>query len=1510
MNKFLSVAAVVAAFGWAATEAQTYKEWDDVSVTHLNRERAHAVSIPFADASSVSSEAIEQSPYYMSLNGVWKFKWVADPSKCPTGFESPAYSTGGWDDITVPSTWQVYGVRNGKSWDKPLYCNTSYPFTYDPDTYSVMAPRSSSMTYNENMKNPVGNYRRTFTVPSDWKGRDVYVRFNGAGHGYYVWVNGKFAGYAEDSYLPSEFNITDLLVDGENTIAVQVYRFTSGSFLECQDYWRLTGITRDVFLWSAPKTQIRDYFVTTPLTDNYTNATVNVEASVTGDAIGGTLTARIMDGGMVVAEKSVSVAKPGDYQLSIPVAAPRLWNAEQPNLYDFSLTLTGDNGQAVDVRGHKLGFRQIEIGKKGELLLNGRPLLIHGVNRHDFSSEYGRTVTREEMERDVMTMKSLNINAVRTSHYPNNPYFYDLCDKYGLYLIAEADVECHGNMNLSSVDAFKGAMVERNENHVLWLRNHPAIIIWSYGNESGKGANFKAVSEAVKKLDPTRLTHYEGNSEYADISSTMYGHLNTIESIGRERLNDADNGKQVKPHVQCENSHSMGNSMGNQREYYELYEKYPALAGEFIWDWKDQGLRMPVPGNPDKSYWAYGGDFGDSPNDGNFCINGVVFPDCSYSDKAYNVKKIYQAADFVMLDSVAGKFEIRNKMAFRDLSGYKISYTVLEDGIEIGKGSVDGLAVEGGKSQQFTLGSLLPSQPAEGAEYFVRFSVTDLEATPWAEAGYEVASEQFSLRRPLAKPVYIPSVSTSINISDNANDVTLSNSAFKAVFSKSTGQLASYNVGDKELIDASLKLNAYRLPTDNDRRQQGGWQSMGLRDMSVTPGDWTSNYNDDGSVTLTVDNTYTGADQNAFRTQMSYTVMPDGVIAVSSVIIPTRKNSIIPRLGFTFDMPATYEQMAWYGRGPWDSYRDRKESSFPGLYHSSVSDQWTPYILPQEHGNKEEVRFIALSNGADSGLMVVAPGMMSASAGHWRPADNISSQGRNKHPYEVKFTDKTVVNIDAAMRGLGNASCGADVLPKYELRTQATPFDFLIIPFDAQISDRQLVEKARVSGPQCQPVMISADKGVVTLSSATDGAFISYSLDNGTTFVPYTAPVSLLDGGYIMAYAEKSGLKRSMVTDAEVTMFIDKSNWSVVSVDSNQGGSEDAKNAIDNDPSTIWHTSYGSNQTTCPHEIIIDMNDTYEVTAFLYESRPDGSNGRVKDFEVYFGNNPAVWGAPTVCGTLKDVADEQIVELAEPVKARYMRFVARSEVNNNAWTSAAEIGIRALRKTEHIEDNSGNRLFVPSPSALYYIQEAQSGLYLYSDKNGTDGKFRLGELDPSNRSYQFRTMAKSGFSSFYNFRTSDGYMVEGDNGWRLGLNSQVPSTAKSVNVEKVEGGYHLRALWKDSNSYFGLDSRDSGSYVYTDKKNPVLFRILTPEQAAVCNLQLDPSGIRVYDAYGKIGVELDGNATVSVFDTDGDVLAKQTVVNTGCIPVSQPGIYLVAVALPGKHTDLYKLLVR
>lgn len=1248
------------------------KAWDDVTVTQINREEAHTLAIPFASEGEVYAKSIEESPYYLSLNGIWKFKWAKDPAAKPVGFQEPGFNTSDWDDIRVPAVWQLYGVQNGKNWDKPLYVNTRYPFTYDKD-YSVMADRNERMTYNNEMKNPVGSYRREFTFPADWKGRDIYVRFNGAGPGYYLWVNGKQVGYSEDSYLPSEFNITPYVQEGKNSISVQIYRFTSGSFLECQDYWRFSGISRDVFLWSAPTTQIRDYFFQTDLDAQYKDAKVKIDVELTGKALtSGKLTAKILDKSQkVVAQKELTSAKVGMNTLEMDVVNPDKWSAEIPNLYTLVLTLQEGN-RNLDIRGGKVGFKEVGIGPKGELLINGQRMVFHGVNRHDFSEVGGRSLTKAEMEMDIKTMKRLNINAVRTSHYPNNPYFYDLCNTYGLYVLAEANVETHGNTGLSGVELFRKPMVERNHNHVKWMRNQVAIFMWSYGNESGGGNNFEYVEKAIKALDKTRLTHYEGNSRWSDVSSTMYANIDNIKRIGEERLKETN----PRPHIQCENSHAMGNAMGNVREFFDLYEKYPSLTGEFIWDWKDQGLKMPVPGKPGQFFWAYGGDFGDNPNDGSFCTNGVIFADFGLSAKSYNTKKIYQPIVFAMKED--GKtLVMKSKLAFKSTADLAISYVILEDGKEVGSGSFD-TVLQPGESRDVAMESII-KMPKKEAEYFIRLSAKQKGATWWAEAGYEVASEQIALKR-AEKPLYRLPEGGKLTVKESADAITVAGTNFEAVFSKEAGTLSRYTYNGKQLVASPLALNLFRLPTENDKAQAGSWDNMGIKDLTVQAGSWSiGKTGSDALVDLSITNRYSAKGPNQYTVKMAYKVASDGTLFVDAIFLPDAKGAILPRIGYRMEMPGSFEQLSWFGRGPWESYVDRKEACFEGVYSSTVTEQWERYVLPQESSNKEEVRWMSLTDASGAGLLIVAPQLMSASATHFRPEDFYTRWGvRAKHTYEVPFCENTVVSLNARMRGLGNASCGPDVIEKYELKAGNTLFQAIIMPLSEKMSTEKLSEKARVLSPVAMPVtMLQDKKGMITLSTSTPKGQIFYSV-NQAAFTPYTAPFALPMGGHVEAYTRADGYMESAKSAVDFDLFIDKSAWEVVRVSSQANGDE-GKNAIDGDINTKWHTSFGANEPRPPHEIVVDMKKSLKIEAFLYTGRSDGDNGMIRDFDLYLSNDPNVWGEPVVSSRFANTGAMQVIPVPGKPEARYFKLVAKSEVRNRAWACAMELGVKAGR---------------------------------------------------------------------------------------------------------------------------------------------------------------------------------------------------------------------------------------
>ncbi|MCF0196007.1 MAG: discoidin domain-containing protein [Bacteroidaceae bacterium] len=1433
IHKLLLFSAVATAT--IGTNGQTLKEWDDPTVWEINRERAHALPLSTEETSVAggAGEAVdwqllpESSPYYLSLNGTWKFKWVGTPTSASNTFYQDSFDASAWDDIEVPMPWQVYGLRKGKSWDKPLYVNTRYPFTYTSD-YSVMADRSTdSYTYAGTMKNPVGSYRREFELPAQWEGRDVFVRFNGAGHGYYVWVNGQFAGYAEDSYLPSEFKITDWVRPGTNNISVRVYRFTSGSFLECQDYWRLTGITRDVFLWSAPKNRIRDFFFRTQtLGSDGTTATALLDVDTHGaDVQGMTLRAELKDGDRIISQVERTLSKAGNVTLALnDISGIRAWSAEQPQLYTLSVALCKE-GKQQDLRVARVGLRTVGVRQDGALLINGNRVVFHGVNRHSFSPEGGRTVTREEIEQDIKQMKRLNINAIRTSHYPNNPYLYDLCDKYGLYVLAEADVECHGNTGLSSVEVFRKPMVARNVNHVLWMRNHTCICLWSAGNESGGGNNFQTVNDSIKRHDTTRLTHYEGNSTWFDVTSTMYGSHRDIENRLKNNLNDSKAGKQVRPHIQCENTHAMGNSMGNQREYFDLYEQYPSSAGEFIWDWRDQGLRTQSTGG--KDFFAYGGDFGDKPNDGNFCCNGVILPDGTLTSKSYNVKKIYQPVDFRLTDAEKGIFTFVSKLAQRTLNDLDFSYTILQDGIAVKTTPIDGISIEAGGSLPVEINALEGITMKPESDYAIRFSARQREATWWAEAGYEVANEQFTLRKGV-RETYVNQSSDILTYTSTSTTATVNGNNFTITFKN--GELATYKVGTQSLISKPIALCAFRTPTDNDKGMTSTWDSYGLRALTVTSPSLTVTEADDHrSLTINTKNTYKGANGATFAMTNAYHIYSDGTVAVSHIIDPSTKGIQLPRLGVRTEMPAGFETFQWYGRGPWDSYRDRLESAFPAVHQSTVSDQWADYVLPQETGNKENVRWLSLTNANGTGMLFVAPDQtVAASVGHWRPEEIYTDRNnRTKHPYEVKRTTTTVVNLDAYSRALGNASCGPDVLTQYQVPADRTHLSYMLLPITSALTLQELSDKARIGSPVAPYVQIEDNgKGYAVLSTATP-ATIRYTINGGEPQT-YTQPVDMRGGGTLEAWSEGEGLQEGQHNQQTFPLYMDKSKWTIYSFDSEQGGSEAVANCIDGNPSTIWHTNYGSAKTDCPHEVIFDMKNYYTLQGFTYQGREDGGNGRVADYDVYVSTTPKVWGEAVASGRFENNSSVQTASFKNSSVGRYVRFVIRSTHDNNKYASVAELGVVA---TATADAGDLPKSVITSSTANYYIQHVASGLFLHYSTNASEGDYCLGEVnydDLTDYTYQFRFAQVKGFGAFFTVkgRNPAKFWGKRDNGWSMDAQTTADDANEWFQIEQAEDNtIKLRCAGRYPR-YLNFDRTDTGSYVYVDKTAGAVFRLI------------------------------------------------------------------------------------
>lgn len=1484
--------------------AQDGTEWDKVSITSVNRETAHTVSFPMESAADISKGDYTQTPYCISLDGTWKFKWVPNPGQAPKNCFGADYNDKTWDNITTPSSWQVFGNTNGKSWDKPLYCNVSYPFSYNEQTFSVMADRPGWFTYSGNMTNPVGTYRRKFTIPEDWDGRQIYARFNSVGHGYYLYVNGKIVGYSEDSYLPSEFDITQYVTTGENQIALQVYRFTSGSFLECQDYWRLTGIHRHAFIWSAPKTQIRDYFFTTDLDDAYRNAVATVEFKIQGTTLtGATVTATITDDeGNVIATADKAVSKAGDYTLKMNVTNPKKWSAEEPNLYNLALELKNSAGESIDIRGNRVGFREVGVRSDGALIINGKRIVFRGVNHHDFSPTYGRAIPNDEILEDLMVMKRLNINAIRTSHYPKDPYFYEMCDKYGFYLIAEADVECHGNTGLSWNENFRAAMTERNANQVLWHRNHPSVCLWSLGNESGNGNNFATAREAIRNLDKTRLIHYEGNSDYGDVGSNMYPDVSGISWQGSSRLGQS----YPKPYIVCENSHSMGNSMGNQRENFDMYYRYPGLTGEFIWDYKDQGLRTK--NSAGTYYWAYGGDFGDNPNDGNFCINGLVRPDWSYTPKTYNVKKIYQPVDFHQLN--AKSYMMVNRLAFHPTSDYDITYTILEEGREISTGTITKV-VNGGDSATITIPGL-PTDAKPEAEYFVRFSAKQKEKTEWEDAGYEVASEVHPLNKPV-KPVYAVPSEGGLKVTTTTAAIQVEGDNFSVQFTKAKGTLTRYKYGSSVVINSDLKLNLFRLPTDNDGNQKGNWDNMGLKNLTVKCNSSSVEWAEDSSmVDVTFADTYTGNGDNRWDVDMKYLICKDGTIIVSTMIKPNVQGVVLPKMGFRTELPASYEQLTWFGRGPWDSYVDRKESCFPGIWESTVKDQRIDYILPQEHGTKQEVRWMALRQKSGLGVMFVAPDQMAASAVHWRAEDNYTNSGsRVKHPYEFKTVGTTVVSLDAATRGLGNSSCGPGVLNKYELYAGNRSLRFFIMPLTAEDDIQSMSEKARVEVPLCEPVSCTRDNnGRISMSTPTNGATIYYSLDDGDTWKKYTSAFALSQGGDVLCYAILDGGYKSTVSKYTFGIYVDRSQWKVLSVSSQHGGNEGSK-VLDNNNGTFWHTEYSGSEPRPPHEIVIDMGKTYKVSELIYTARTDGnSNGMIKEYEVYVSQSSKVWGSPVATGSFRNTTSPQTAAFGKVVEGRYLRLIARSEINGNAWASASEITITTTSATQASPCGCGEI----SSGATYYLRDVQSGLYLKqlsSPSNG--GQYALAELELNDASYKFTFAKVSGFTSYFTLKNSNKYMQKGTD-WHIVAGSATSNTDSWIQVEQqYDMVVLLKGMWQ-TGLYINMDSHAAGSLIFSNKQSGNEFQLINQKDiTGISDVKGDDVEIHMADSKGNVDITLTQPSVVVVNNMSGTQLLK----------VSQPqgvsrlylpypdGIYTVMVkGLNGEALKRSKIVIK
>ena len=942
-----------------------------------------------------------------------------------------------WDDIEVPGSWEMQG------WSAPIYLDQEYPFP--------PAPPAVPHDYNR-----VGSYRRNFYLPDDWLTRDIFIQFDGVRSAFYLWINGKFVGYSQDSKTPAEFDITEFVSAGENTVSVQVYRFSDGSYLEGQDTWRISGIERGVFIRAQPKVRVSDYTVVADLDSTYQNGQfdllidfINKTPDSVDVLIRGELTRFDNPQFPVVTfDRKIKCSKSDTLNFNTVIEDVDRWTAETPNLYRLMITIFDSDGKVIQSFTQQVGFRKVEIAH-GNLLVNGKTVMFRGVNRHEWDPVRGRSITEDLMIKDIQLMKAYNINAVRTSHYPNQVRWYELCNEYGLYVIDEANIEAHGMEYhpqkygfIADDPEWKSAWLERGRAMVERDKNQPSIIMWSMGNEAGDGANFKALYQWMKEKDPSRPVAYEParDRKHTDVVFPMYA---TIETIKKYAEKDPS-----RPLILCEYSHAMGNSVGNLQDYWDTFEEYTALQGGFIWDWADQViLKIDSSG---REYWAYGGDFGTefTANDSNFCANGLVAADRTPNPHFFEVKKVYQPVKFEAENIARGQVRITNRYEFINLDHLDFTWFIAEDGKTVESGKLGKLDLHPGQSTvlSFNLSGVVPKP---GAEYFLTIRARTNRDLPLIEKKHVVAWEQFklSIRRPSAEQdiTKFPA----IRFSETDSTVSIIGSNFHAVVNKATGYLSDYVFKNRHLIQSDLMPHFWRAPLDNDlgnlmHIRTAVWKNVG-KELTVQYFQ-RSLANNVAKIKVITEHKITGS-----RITMTYQIYGNGLIDIQQQLKTGNKRlPELPRFGMKMTLPKDFNRLTWYGRGPHESYWDRKTSAAVKVFSGSVWDQTYPYVRPQETGNKTDIRWMALDNGT-IGLMAVGQPTFDGSVHQYPYHDLDYVPGDHRHG-KLDLQPKNQVDwlIDFRQTGVGgDNSWGARPHLEYTLagKSSSYEYNFYLRPF-------------------------------------------------------------------------------------------------------------------------------------------------------------------------------------------------------------------------------------------------------------------------------------------------------------------------------------------------------------------------------------------------------------------------------------------------------------------------------
>lgn len=1013
--------------------------WENPGIFKIGQLTPRTHFIPFKNKQQASDNQWQQSPFYLSLNGEWKFKYSDNPSGRPQQFYQQDYDSSEWGSIQVPANWELQGHGI------PIYVNDRYPFEKNPP----FVPHDD---------NPVGSYRRQFTIQKEWKNRKVFIEFGAVRSASYYWLNGEFLGYNQGSKTPIQFDITDLIIEGENSICTEVYRYSDGSYLECQDFWRVSGIERDVFLWSTPLTYIEDFFINTIFkNDDYSKAEVHIEITVQNNQLNIDSTIELefilIDDQNVACLSYTEQLNNTKEEMSTlyfkkEFTNPKLWTAETPSLYQAILLLKQD-GNTIETVGHKIGFREVKI-EDGQLKINGKAITLKGVNRHEHDEVNGRVITEESMLEDIRLMKEHNINAVRCSHYPNHRRWYELCDQYGLYVIDEANIEAHGmgacfqapfdeEAHTSSLPAFRAAHIDRVKRMVERSKNHASIIIWSIGNEAGNGDNMKAAYQWAKDRDASRPVQYEqaGEDWNTDIVCPMYP---KIEDIIKYGLTCFD-----RPLIMCEYAHAMGNSLGNLKEYWDVIKTFKNLQGGFIWDWVDQGIvAYENDENKTGKYWKFGGDFGNeqTPSDGNFCINGLVFPDRKPHPALYELKYVYQSIEIEAQDIEQGLFTIYNNNDFISLNHVDLIWEIIEDGKIIQSGKFEQLKINAQENSQLTINYKFEKN--SNKEYLLNFYCRTNNELALITKGHELAKEQFILQE--GKRI-IPKGSSAepMTVEETANSICINGEIFTVDISKSTALIRSYQFEDTELLSEGPKPNFWRAPIDND---------LG-NDMPTRLKIWKDASQKQSLISIDViqkkDTIVVSAKINLGDLDvvydLVYTINTTGSMEIKgSLDTKQTKSPELPRFGFRMTLPKSFDQLKWYGRGPHENYIDRSRSAFIGLHKSTVNDQYHPYIRPQENGNKTYTKWLNLHSKDGLGWKIGGHPRFDFSALFYS-IEELDLGENLKHSNEITKNDLVNVSIDVKQMGVGgDDSWGAHTHNQYKLLDRKYLFSFSMTP--------------------------------------------------------------------------------------------------------------------------------------------------------------------------------------------------------------------------------------------------------------------------------------------------------------------------------------------------------------------------------------------------------------------------------------------------------------------------------